>query len=203
MGILRCKRRLNNPNNLYYKLHVSSRRRKYWAQIRDSRRVFITICQSARCANNLTFHSPNVLNGFSLSCFPPLKLSEDMTKRKKARVYTEVFKLKVLRDFYSSGESAWSIARKWEIDPNSLYQWKRRWPIGSKELSLPAETLAKIPMPKPTPEKTAEELLQDRITALEHALALEKMRSRAFEKMIEIAESEEGISILKKDGAKQ
>ena len=144
-----------------------------------------------------------VLNGFSLSCFPPLKLSEDMTKRKKARVYTEVFKLKVLRDFYSSGESAWSIARKWEIDPNSLYQWKRRWPIGSKELSLPAETLAKIPMPKPTPEKTAEELLQDRITALEHALALEKMRSRAFEKMIEIAESEEGISILKKDGAKQ
>lgn len=145
----------------------------------------------------------HVLNGFSLSCFPPLKLSEDMTKRKKARVYTEVFKLKVLRDFYSSGESAWSIARKWEIDPNSLYQWKRRWPIGSKELSLPAETLAKIPMPKPTPEKTAEELLQDRITALEHALALEKMRSRAFEKMIEIAESEEGISILKKDGAKQ
>ena len=78
-----------------------------------------------------------------------------MTKRKKARVYTEVFKLKVLRDFYSSGESAWSIARKWEIDPNSLYQWKRRWPIGSKELSLPAETLAKIPMPKPTPEKNS------------------------------------------------
>ena len=31
----------------------------------------------------------------------------------------------------------------------------------------------------------------------------EKMRSRAFEKMIEIAEEEEGISILKKDGAKQ
>ena len=29
------------------------------------------------------------------------------------------------------------------------------------------------------------------------------MRSRAYEKLIEIAESEEGISILKKDGAKQ
>ena len=61
MGILRCKRRLNNPNNLYYKLHVSSRRRKYWAQIRDSRHIFITICQSTRCANNLTFHSPNFI----------------------------------------------------------------------------------------------------------------------------------------------
>ena len=29
------------------------------------------------------------------------------------------------------------------------------------------------------------------------------MRSRAFEKMIEIAEEEEGISIFRKDGAKQ
>ncbi len=58
MGILRRKRRLNNPNNLYHKLHVSFRRRKYWEQIRDSRRVFVTIYQSARCANNLIFHSP-------------------------------------------------------------------------------------------------------------------------------------------------
>ena len=48
-----------------------------------------------------------------------------------------------------------------------------------------------------------EEILQQRISDLEKALALEKMRSRAFEKMIEIAEAEEGISILKKDGAKQ
>lgn len=121
-----------------------------------------------------------------------------MTKRKKARVYTEVFKLKVLREFYSSGKSAWSIARKWQVDPHSLYQWKKRWPIGSKALSLPAETVSKISMSKPTLERTAEELLQARITSLEHALALEKMRSRAFEKMIEIAETEEGISILKK-----
>ena len=34
-------------------------------------------------------------------------------------------------------------------------------------------------------------------------IELEKMRSRAFEKMIEIAEEEEGISIFRKDGAKQ
>lgn len=48
-----------------------------------------------------------------------------------------------------------------------------------------------------------EEILQTRISNLERALELERMRSRAFEKMIEIAEAEEGISILKKGGAKQ
>ena len=47
------------------------------------------------------------------------------------------------------------------------------------------------------------EALQKRIEELRRSLELEKMRSRAFEKMIEIAEEEEGISILKKDGAKQ
>ena len=47
------------------------------------------------------------------------------------------------------------------------------------------------------------ESLQKRIEELRRSLELEKMRSRSFEKMIEIAEEEEGISIFRKDGAKQ
>lgn len=47
------------------------------------------------------------------------------------------------------------------------------------------------------------ESLQKRIEELRRSLELEKMRSRAFEKMIEIAEEEEGLSIFRKDGAKQ
>lgn len=47
------------------------------------------------------------------------------------------------------------------------------------------------------------ESLQKRIEELRRSLELEKMRSRAFEKMTEIAEEEEGISIFRKDGAKQ
>ena len=47
------------------------------------------------------------------------------------------------------------------------------------------------------------ESLQKRIEELRRSLEREKMRSRAFEKMIEIAEEEEGISIFRKDGAKQ
>ena len=58
-------------------------------------------------------------------------------------------------------------------------------------------------MAKEQPELTQTEELQKRIEELRRSLELEKMRSRAFEKMIEIAEQVEGISILKKDGAKR
>ncbi len=52
-------------------------------------------------------------------------------------------------------------------------------------------------------EPDTQELLQKRIEALERALEYERMRCRGYEKLIEIAEREEGISILKKDGARQ
>lgn len=126
-----------------------------------------------------------------------------MTQKRKRSVYTDVFKLEVLRDLYSSGQSVYSVARKWQLSIGSLQRWKESWPVDSNELSLSAEIIEKSQMTETTPEKTNEERLRDRITALEQALSIEKMRSRAFEKMIEIAEAEEGISILKKGGAKQ
>ena len=50
----------------------------------------------------------------------------------------------------------------------------------------------------------SQEAMRQRIEeALEKALEYERMRCRGYEKLIEIAEREEGISILKKDGAKQ
>ena len=52
-------------------------------------------------------------------------------------------------------------------------------------------------------DKSDEQILQERISALERSLQIERMRCRALEKVIEIAEREEGISILKKDGVKQ
>ena len=52
-------------------------------------------------------------------------------------------------------------------------------------------------------EPETQESMQKRIEALERALEYERMRCRGYEKLIEIAEKEEGISILKKDGAKQ
>ena len=122
-----------------------------------------------------------------------------MTRRK----FTTTFKLEVVRDYYSSGQSYRAVLRKWNINSGSLFQWLKNWPIDSERLSLSDEVIARFRMEHKGSEMTDEEILRKRVSDLERALAYEKLRSRAFEKLIEIAEAEEGLSILKKDGAKQ
>lgn len=46
--------------------------------------------------------------------------------------------------------------------------------------------------------KSDEQILKEHVAALERSLQMERMRCRALEKVIEIAEREEGISIFKK-----
>ena len=117
--------------------------------------------------------------------------------------YDDNFKLQVLSDYYSSGMSKGFIARKWGISHPTLINWQKLWPIDSKELSLPDEIISTSLMSDKGSGKSGEQVLQERISSLEKSLAYERMRSRAFEKLIEIAEREEGISILKKGGVKQ
>lgn len=122
---------------------------------------------------------------------------------KNHREYSETFKLQVLQDYYSSGQSKNSIERKWKITPGILYSWQKAFPIDNFPLPLSSECVETYKMAHEKKELSNEEILQKRIDNLMRSLEYEKMRSRAFEKMIEIAEQEEGISILKKGGAKQ
>ena len=118
------------------------------------------------------------------------------------RFYSETFKLEVLRDHYSSSSSLSSTVRKWNLSCiKLLLSWIDRYPIDSKLLSLDIETISGYEMVNN--KKSKEEVLQEQVLNLKKALEMEKLRSRAFEKLIEITEKEEGISILKKDGAKQ
>ena len=119
-----------------------------------------------------------------------------MIKRKPKRVFTEPFKLSVLREYYSSGMSKYAITKKYSLSPPCIYRWLKEYPVGS-------ETKERLQMVPKQSDLTDMESLQKRIEELRRSLELEKMRSRAFEKMIEIAEEEEGISIFRKDGAKQ
>ena len=119
------------------------------------------------------------------------------------RHYDDAFKLRVLSDYYQSGMSKGFISRKWGITHPTLIKWEKLWPIDSKALSLPAEIISTYRMRGKGRDKSDEQILQERISALERSLQIERMRCRALEKVIEIAEREEGISILKKDGVKQ
>lgn len=123
-----------------------------------------------------------------------------MSKKLHAH-YQETFKLEVLRDYYSSGLSLRVTAKKWGMkDYTTLLSWKKRYPIDSELLSLSVEQLRELKM-KQEP-KTKEQILEEEILRLKKALEIEKLRSHAFKRLIEVAEKEEGISILKKDGAK-
>ena len=119
------------------------------------------------------------------------------------RKYDDNFKLQVLSDYYRSGMSKGFISRKWGISHPTLCNWQKLWPIDSKELSLPDEIISTYRMGGKDRGKTDEQIYQERISELEKSLAMERLRCRALEKVIEIAEREEGISILKKDGVKQ
>ena len=123
--------------------------------------------------------------------------------RDKYDRYSDDFKLKVLSDYYECGLSKYLIARKWGINRGFINAWLKIWPIDSKGLSLPDEIICTSRMSDKASGKSDEQALQERIAALEKSLAYERMRSRAFEKLIETAEREEGISILKKGGVKQ
>ena len=122
---------------------------------------------------------------------------------KYGKRYDENFKLQVLSEYYQSGLSRNFIARKWRIPPSQINNWKKLWPVDSKALSLPEEIISTYRMGSKDRCKSDEQILQERITSLERSLQMERMRCRALEKVIEIAEREEGISILKKDGVKQ
>jgi hypothetical protein len=95
------------------------------------------------------------------------------------------------------------IAKKYGLgDSSSINQWEKIWPIDSKELSLPSEIISRWHMGSKYRGKSDEQILQERIAELEKSLAMERLRNRALETLIEVTEREEGISI-KKGGVKQ
>lgn len=142
----------------------------------------------------------NVLYGFRLTLFSRHKKRKNMPKQ-SPKSYSETFKLEVVIDYYISGLSKISTAKKWGLSSHSvLIKWLHQYPIDSDLLSLPPELISELKM-KDAP-KSKEQLLEEEVLRLRKALELEKLRSHAFKKLIETTEKEEGISILKKDGAK-
>ena len=117
--------------------------------------------------------------------------------------YDVSFKLQVLSDYYLHGKSKNFTCKKWGISHPALLDWLKTWPVEEKELPLLDEIMSRYRMEAENKGKSDEQILQERIAALERSLQVERMRNRALEKVIEIAEREEGISILKKDGVKQ
>ena len=125
-----------------------------------------------------------------------------MEQKRTQRTYSKEYKFEVLSYYYSHGEHRRKTYERYGIDESLLRLWLKTYPIEKKGVSLQSEIEDALQMNQPQEIET-QESLQKRIEALERALEYERMRSRGYEKLIEIAEREEGISILKKGGARQ
>ena len=130
------------------------------------------------------------------------KKEAKMEKKKTRKRYPKEYKYEVLSYYYSHGEQRRKTYEKFGIAKSMLLQWIKAYPIEGKGVSLQSEIEDALQMNQPQNPET-QDSLRRRIEALERALEYERLRCRGYERLIEIAEREEGISILKKDGAKQ
>lgn len=118
---------------------------------------------------------------------------EEQRKRRSQRDYSLAFKLGVIQEV-EKGELTYKQAQKtYGIQGRStVLVWLRKH--GTLDWSLPKQHSL-----KPTIEKTPEQ----RIKELEAALEAEKLKSKLFSTMIDIAEKQYGLSIRKKSSPKQ
>jgi transposase len=116
-----------------------------------------------------------------------IRVKEEASQSK----YSEVFKRLVVAEYERGQLNKDQIQVKYGIKGNSrVLEWCRRY----GKLHYPKAGALGRPMKDPQ---------KQRIKDLEKELADAKLKLVAYEKLIEIAEQEEGISILKKDEAKQ
>lgn len=116
--------------------------------------------------------------------------------------YEESYKLQVVKYYYDHGADRKSTLEEFGIDHANLRDWLRRYPSREKVVYLLTQIekdMAKTY--KQLPEEA--DAAQAEYERIQRELELEKLRSEAFSRMIDIAEEEYNLPIRKKTGAKQ
>lgn len=116
---------------------------------------------------------------------------------KKNRIYTDADKLELLTLFVQSGMSKRKFSAEYGLGHCTLSDWIANF--ATTDPSLETDNI----MSK-NPKKSYRELeLEAENRRLKEALEAEKLKSLAFNTMIDVAEEQLNVSIRKKVGAKQ
>ncbi|HET9570908.1 MAG TPA: hypothetical protein VFP20_05830 [Bacteroidales bacterium] len=116
----------------------------------------------------------------------------------------EEAKLAILRDYYENGLSDDEVVLKYHISSKQLFfQWIGQYMGKSLSLSEPNDMDLDMKKQKDNLDALSDQEKDLRIKSLEKALEMEKLRSRGFEVMIDVAEKQLNIPIRKKAGTKQ
>ena len=121
------------------------------------------------------------------------------------KLYSKEERLAILRDYYSSGMSIRSCARKHGLKcPSYIPNWIKLYECDDDFLSLKPK-LEDEDMGNRSKDNYKEEnaLLKKRIKELEKALAFSRLETEARDILIDKAEEYFNVPIRKKSGAKQ
>ena len=111
--------------------------------------------------------------------------------------YSQSFKQQVLDDHFQSGMSQAGCCRKWNIPLTTLSSWLRTCTSQEKSVSLQPNSIHM------DAKDQALENLRVENERLRREAEHHKLRVAAYERLLEIIKEEDGIDLLKKDGAKQ
>ena len=121
-------------------------------------------------------------------------------------VFDETDKIAIAREYHELGLPASEIVAKYHISSAVvLYGWLDKYRNEKVCVSLQQETDTDTDMSKRSKQQLEEELkaMKAENKRLQEALELEKLRSRAYDTMIDVAEANFNIPIRKKAGTKQ
>ena len=121
--------------------------------------------------------------------------------RRKVNRFPDELALKIATEFVTTNATIKELQEKYGFKGvGSLYNWIRKF-----GLSKPNEETIKVNqiMAIEKSKSSRETALEQEVEKLKKQLELEKLKNKAYQKMIEIAERDLSISIKKKSGCKQ
>lgn len=111
--------------------------------------------------------------------------------------YSQSFKQQVLDDYFQSGMSQAACCRKWNIPITTLSSWLSICKNQKKVVSLCSNSIHMDPKDQAIADLRLEN------ERLRREAEYHKLRVAGYERLLEIVKQEDGIDLLKKDGAKQ
>ncbi len=121
--------------------------------------------------------------------------------KRKVKRYPDELAIKIATEFLTTQITIKELQKKYGFNGvGTVYSWIRKF-----GLSKPSkETLKVLDIMEKEKSKSSREIaLEQELESLKEQLEFQKLKAKAYEKMIEIAERNFSISIKKKFGSKQ
>ena len=116
--------------------------------------------------------------------------------------FTDEDRMRIVSEYVGGHVPARELVEKYGLSSRQvLFSWMDKF-VNEKELISLSDNQSDDPMAKKNPEDQIRELKAEN-KRLEKALELEKLRAKAYDTMINIAEQTFNIPIRKKSGTKQ